>query len=192
MLPPVERSITVSAPRSTAILSLASSLSMSEVTAELPMLALILHLALMPIAHRLEAELEVDDVGGDDHPAARHLVADQLGFQILAPGDELHLGRDDALTRLLRSASSATDLLLRRSERLEPGTRTGQRRRSPGPDSWSSGKPYPRRPTPRRSIRPRRVGSRGSVARRPGDAGRLRSVVPVSFRRATPSAFQRI
>ena len=49
MLPPVERSITVSEPRSTAILSLASSLSTSEVTAELPMLALILHLALMPM-----------------------------------------------------------------------------------------------------------------------------------------------
>ena len=50
MLPPVERSITVSEPSSTAILSLASSLSMSDVTAELPMLALILHLALMPMA----------------------------------------------------------------------------------------------------------------------------------------------
>ena len=49
MLPPVERSITVSAPRSTAVFSLSSSLSTSEVTAELPMLALILHLALMPM-----------------------------------------------------------------------------------------------------------------------------------------------
>ena len=49
MLPPVERSITVSEPRSTAILSLASSLSTSEVTAELPMLALILQVALMPM-----------------------------------------------------------------------------------------------------------------------------------------------
>ena len=39
MLPPVERSITVSEPRSTAILSLASSLSTFEVTAELPILA---------------------------------------------------------------------------------------------------------------------------------------------------------
>ena len=46
ILPPVERSITVSEPSSTAILSLASSLSTSEVTAELPMLALILHLRL--------------------------------------------------------------------------------------------------------------------------------------------------
>ena len=49
ILPPVERSMTVSEPRSTAIFSLASSLSMLEVTAELPMLALILHRALMPM-----------------------------------------------------------------------------------------------------------------------------------------------
>ena len=61
MLPPVERSITVSAPRSTAILSLASSLSTSEVTAELPMLALILQTRLDADAHRLEAVLEVVD-----------------------------------------------------------------------------------------------------------------------------------
>src|SRR5262249_50379882 len=49
MFPPVERSITVSAPRSMAILSFASSLSMFEVTAELPMLALTLQRALIPI-----------------------------------------------------------------------------------------------------------------------------------------------
>ena len=48
-------------------------------------------------AHRLEAAWQVDLVGRDDHPAARDLGADQLGLELLALGDELHLGRDDAL-----------------------------------------------------------------------------------------------
>ena len=54
MLPPVDRSITVSAPRWTAVCSLSSSSSTSLVTAELPMLALILHCGDAD-AHRLEA-----------------------------------------------------------------------------------------------------------------------------------------
>ena len=77
MLPPVERSITVSEPRSTAILSLASSLSMSEVTAELPMLALILQMALMPMPIGSRPSLRCSRVGGDDHPAPGDLGADQ-------------------------------------------------------------------------------------------------------------------
>ena len=47
---PVERSITVSEPKWTAVCSLSSSSSTLLVTAELPMLALILHLAATPIA----------------------------------------------------------------------------------------------------------------------------------------------
>ena len=50
MSPPVERSITVSAPKCTEVCSFFSSSSMSEVTAELPMLELILHSEAMPIA----------------------------------------------------------------------------------------------------------------------------------------------
>ena len=49
MLPPVERSITVSAPWVRQSLSFSSSCAMSEVTAELPMFALILQVAAMPM-----------------------------------------------------------------------------------------------------------------------------------------------
>ena len=37
------------------------------------------------------------DVGGDDHPAAGDLLADQLGVELLALGDPGHLRRDDAV-----------------------------------------------------------------------------------------------
>src|SRR5688572_8870939 len=50
MFPPVERSMTVSAPRWTAVCSFSSSSSTFPVTAELPMLALILHFEATPIA----------------------------------------------------------------------------------------------------------------------------------------------
>jgi hypothetical protein len=46
--------------------------------------------------HRLQ--LRVPDVGGDDHPAARDLVADPLHRQALARGDVGHLLRHGALT----------------------------------------------------------------------------------------------
>ena len=49
MSPPVERSITVSAPYFTEYSSFSSSSSISDVTAELPMLALILHLDATPM-----------------------------------------------------------------------------------------------------------------------------------------------
>src|SRR6516162_3247742 len=89
MLPPVDRSMTVSAPRWTAVCSFSSSSSILLVTAELPMLALILHRPAAD-AHRLQPPLQVDLVGRDDHPAAGHLGADQLRVQLLAPGDEVH------------------------------------------------------------------------------------------------------
>ena len=54
MLPPVDRSMTVSAPRWTAVCSFSSSSSTSLVTAELPMLALILQADATPMRHRLE------------------------------------------------------------------------------------------------------------------------------------------
>ena len=50
MLPPVDRSMTVSAPRWTAVCSFSSSPSAVPVTAELPMLALILQAEATPIA----------------------------------------------------------------------------------------------------------------------------------------------
>ena len=38
----------------------------------------------------------MDAVGGDDHPAARDLVAHQFGLELFAARDEFHFGRDDA------------------------------------------------------------------------------------------------
>jgi hypothetical protein len=47
----------------------------------------------------------VVDVGGDDHPPRRDLVADLLGGQVrLALRDALHLRRDDAEPGLTRAA----------------------------------------------------------------------------------------
>ncbi len=46
-------------------------------------------------AHRLQ--LGMIDVGGDDHAAPRHLVADQFGGKVLAARDVRHLLGDDAL-----------------------------------------------------------------------------------------------
>ena len=97
MSPPVERSMTVSEPRWTAVCSFSSSSSILLMTAELPMLALILHLEATPMAIGSRRLVEVDRVGGDDHAAAGDLVADQLGVEVLALGDEAHLVGDDAL-----------------------------------------------------------------------------------------------
>ena len=47
--------------------------------------------------HRLQLFLEVDRVGRDDHPAAGHFGADQLGIQILELGDEAHFLGDRSL-----------------------------------------------------------------------------------------------
>jgi len=52
-------------------------------------------------AHRAQAFLQVDPVGGNDHAPARDLAAHELGLELLALGDGLHLGRDDARSGLL-------------------------------------------------------------------------------------------
>ena len=59
-----------------------------------------LHQEIAADDHRLE--LEVADVGRDDRAAARHFVADELGRQPLADGDELHLRRDLAFARVVQ------------------------------------------------------------------------------------------
>ena len=89
--------MTVSAPRWTAVCSFSSSSSTLPVTAELPMLALILHLDATPMAIGSRLLLQVDRVGRDDHAAAGDLGADQLRVEVFALGDVLHLGGDDAL-----------------------------------------------------------------------------------------------
>ena len=72
----------------------------SSVTAELPMLALILHRGGDPDAHGLQ--VGVPDVGRDDHAAARHLGADQFRREALPPGDVHHLFGEDALAGVVQ------------------------------------------------------------------------------------------
>ena len=66
---PVERSITVSAPQSVAQRSLSTSSSIDELTAELPMFALIFTRKLRPMI--IGSSFGMVDVGRDDGAAAR-------------------------------------------------------------------------------------------------------------------------
>jgi hypothetical protein len=50
----------------------------------------------------------VVDVRGDDGAAARNLVADEIGRQSLAEGDELHLRRDLAFARVVQLGHGLT------------------------------------------------------------------------------------
>ena len=61
------------------------------------MLALILHSDATPMPIGSSFFCRWIDVGRDDHAAAGDLGADQLRVEVFAPGDELHLGGDDAL-----------------------------------------------------------------------------------------------
>ena len=76
MFLPVERSITVSAPHLVAQRIFSTSSSMELATAELPMLALIFTRKLRPMI--IGSKFRVVDVGGDDRPAARHLLPYEL------------------------------------------------------------------------------------------------------------------
>ena len=87
---------------------LSSSLT-SEVTAELPMLALILQRRCDADRHRLE--LGMIDVGRDDHAAAGDFVADELGRQLFLVGNERHLFRDGALARVVHLGKIAGRVL---------------------------------------------------------------------------------
>ena len=51
------------------------------------------------------------DVGGDDHPAAGDFVADQLGREVLAVGDVVHLLGDDALAGVVHLGEVAVGVL---------------------------------------------------------------------------------
>ena len=61
-------------------------------------------------AHRLEPLLEVLAVGGDHHPPPGDLGADRLGVELLARGDEIHLGRDPTEPSLFDLRHGANDL----------------------------------------------------------------------------------
>ena len=95
--PPVERSITVSAPHFSAHFSFSTSSSVPDETGDAPMLALILVLLARPIAIGSSLCLRWIDVGGNHHPPGGDFVAHLLRRQMrFALGDALHLRRDDA------------------------------------------------------------------------------------------------
>jgi hypothetical protein len=77
MFLPVDRSITVSAPQRIDHTIFSTSSSMLDVTAELPMLALIFTRKLRPMI--IGSAFGVVDVGRDDGAAAGHFVAHELG-----------------------------------------------------------------------------------------------------------------
>ena len=99
---PVERSITVSAPKWTAMCSFSSSSSTLLVTAELPMLALILHVAAMPMPIGSSRPARCTLFAGMTiRPAA---TSSRISFrrEVLALGDEFHFRRDLAGTSRLQ------------------------------------------------------------------------------------------
>ena len=119
MFLPVDRSITVSAPHSVAQRSFSTSSSIDERDGRVADVGVDLHQEIAADDHRLE--LEVVDVGRNDRAAARHFVADEIGRQPLADRDELHLGRDLALARVVQlrdaTGSGASPSAPRRSFR---------------------------------------------------------------------------
>ena len=99
MFLPVDRSITVSAPQSVAQRSLSTSSSIDELTAELPMFALIFTRKLRPmIIGSSSGWLML--AGMIARPRATS-AAHELGRQAFADRDELHLGRDVAAARVV-------------------------------------------------------------------------------------------
>ena len=125
MFLPVERSITVSAPQRIAHTIFSTSSSIDEVTAELPMLALIFTRKLRPMIigsssgwlmlagmmARPRATSSRTNSGvmtrGIAAPHGDPGVLDgerRLDPLVLADGDELHLGRDDPAARVVRAA----------------------------------------------------------------------------------------
>ena len=107
---PVERSITVSAPKWTAICSFSNSSSMLLVTAELPMLALILVFAATPMPIGSSRFCQMHFVGGNDHPPASDFAANQLRLQLFALGDEFHFRRNLARHEPIPAVSCCTPL----------------------------------------------------------------------------------
>ncbi len=100
--------------------------------------------------HRLQALLEVLAVGGDHHPPPGDLGPDQLGVDLLAPGDVFHLGGDVASAGLFDLGHGASNLRRTRvrDRRCEAG---GPPERQIPPGGLAL---HPSRPDPPRSIRP--------------------------------------
>ena len=85
-----------------------------EVTAELPMLALILHLKATPMP--IGSSDLMMDVGGDDGAAARDFAADELRVDLFALGDKLHFLGDDALAARVHLRHVARAVCARRCQ----------------------------------------------------------------------------
>ena len=99
MFRPVERSMTVSAPHRVAQVIFSTSSSIEERDGRVADVGVDLDEELAADGHRLG--LRMVDVGRNDRPAARDLVAHELGRHVLADRDELHLARDLALLRVV-------------------------------------------------------------------------------------------
>ena len=125
MFLPVDRSITVSAPHSVAQRSFSTSSSIDERHGGVADVGVDLHQEVAADDHRLE--LEVVDVGGNDGAAARDLVADELGRQPFADGDELHLGRDLAAARVVELRADVPGRAARRDPRLRAASASPSR-----------------------------------------------------------------
>jgi hypothetical protein len=138
MFLPVERSITVSAPQRVAQVIFSTSSWIDELTAELPIFALIFQ-KIAADDHRLGFRMV--DVGRNDRAAARDFGANELrrdeigdrraealtrmlarhqlgqraqrllAFQVLADRDEFHLGRDDSAPRVMHLRHVATEIV---------------------------------------------------------------------------------
>jgi hypothetical protein len=97
MFPPVERSITVSAPRWIAVqllqlcLDCAGDGGVADVGVDLAPRG-------DADAHRFEPFLEVMDVGRNDHAAAGDLAANKFWVEVFAASHECHLRSDNALS----------------------------------------------------------------------------------------------
>ena len=127
---PVDRSITVSAPQRWPTRIFSTSSSMEEVTAELPMLALIFTRKLRPMIIgsssgwlMLAGMMAHLDVGAPVPGCARVGLAPQ----ILANRDKLHLRRNDSPPRVVQLRHVAPRLGLQRPAQVGK-TQLGQRR----------------------------------------------------------------
>ena len=132
MFLPVERSITVSAPQRVAQRSFSTSSSMTLLTAELPMLALIFTAKPRPMIIGSTSGWLM--LAGMMARPAGHLAPHELGRHPLAEGHELHFRGDVPPPRVVQLGDGATAAVHRALERgrdecvLDPGVRRGDDR----------------------------------------------------------------
>ena len=160
MSAPVDRSITVSAPHRVAHVSFSTSSAIDDVTAELPMLALIFTRKLRPMAIGSDSGW-LTLAGMMARPRATSSRTNSA-VDALAQGDELHLRRDLAAPGVVHLGDGAARLGPQRSRPASPVNCSplAPRRAAARPSSRQVG------PAARRT--PRRRPARGSSGRRSG------------------------